>query len=212
MKTDVLLQVKIISVFIVALFIVLVLWAVKMAEINNSQRFISNKKVTEILGTPIPLAEEGTRDANGLITTKYYKNENYGFELEYPKAWAIESADPADIFIQPPADETSNLPIPHEGALEIKVRAADPKTGLSKLTAQYSEDGIDAVAEKAEIGGVPALKIMTNICRADNCRITEWFVLKNNYLYHISSIYPDVAYDKNFDRIISTLKFSGDVK
>jgi hypothetical protein len=92
--------------------------------------------------------------------------------------------------------------------LEVRVRAADSKAVLGELVGRYKEDGIGFKEEETMIGEVPGSKIITSICRADNCLITEWFVLKNNYLYQISSIYPDFAYDERFDQIISTIKFS----
>lgn len=207
MKTDIASQTKILAFFIIIIFIGLVFVALKMSEENIPKNYISKERIIELLGTPFPAPEAGSAGGKFLNATKYYKNGKYGFELEYPAGWIIDSGNSADIFIQPRLEEKSDLPIPHEGALEIKTSLVVGKAVLSDLVLKYKEDGVSFIEEKTEVGGVPGSKITTNICRAENCRITEWFVLKDNYLYQISSIYPDIKYNAQFDEIISSIKF-----
>lgn len=206
MKMDILSEVKILSIFIIFLFVFLALGAAKFSGKNIPQGLIAPSP------SLAPAIDTGNANEKELIAVKKYQNEKYGFELEYSGLWMVDSGDAADVFIQPRIKKTSNLPIPHEDALEIKAISAGIEADLEKLAAEYREDGIDFTSEKIEIGDVPGLKITTRICRADNCRITEWFAVKNGYLYHLSSIYPDTSYNRYFDQIISSIKFSAVVE
>lgn len=144
------------------------------------------------------------------VDFKIYKNKKYGFEIEYPSSWSIYDGDAEDIFIQPSKEGNKKLPIPHDGAMEIKVSSFTKKITFLEAVNKAREDGIDFREEKIEIGGEEGWKVSTDLCRGRGCTVTEWFVVKDNYLYHFSSIYPAIAYSEFFDRMISSFKFIKD--
>jgi len=153
----------------------------------------------------LPAPKETPKEEN--LEKKKYKSEKYKFEFEYLATWQIYDNDPADIFIQPEEEKLQKLPIPHDGALEIKISALPAKAKLADEIKKEKEDGINFREEKISIGGTEGEKIVTELCKGKGCSVFEWFAGKNNYLYHFSTIYPGEAYDSVFDRIISSFTF-----
>lgn len=147
---------------------------------------------------------------NEITAVKTYSSERHGFDFEYPANWFIYEDDPDDIFIQPKQESENKLPIPHDGALEIKITKIDPRSVLKEAIKTEREDGFSSEEEDAEIAGGPAIKVTTKICKADSCKVIEWFFARGNRLYHISTIYPDLSYSPNFDKVISSFKFTED--
>lgn len=207
MKREILSQIIIFSIAVLVLFVVLSFGAKKYLIKNIPSDIISEV----IIRTPNPTASQANDSVEifnkDITALAVYRNEKYGYELKYPDTWIVYSDNAADIFIQPEPEDISDLPVPHEGALEIKVKSASSGAVLSKIANKEKEDGIDFEEEKIEIGGAEGIMINTIFCQAENCHIFEWFAIKNNYLYHLSSIYPDISYNKNFDQIISTISF-----
>lgn len=207
LKTDILSQVKIFSIAILILFVILISGAIKLSVKTNSQEIAEQKSFSAPAPFPEQLPDSKNTVKKEAAVFKTYQNEKYGYEFKYPENWIIYSENQADIFIQPEPEKSGNFPIPHEGALEIKVNIASSGADLVKLARKSQEEGIDFEEEKIEIGGVDGLKINTRVCQAAGCRVFEWFAIKNDNFYHLSSIYPGITYDENFDQIISSLKF-----
>lgn len=152
------------------------------------------------------IPKETSKEEN--LEKKKYISEKYNFEFAYLATWQIYDDDSADIFIQPEEEKSQKLPIPHDGALEIKISALPAKTKLADEIKKAKEDGINFREEKISIGTTEGIKIITELCKGKGCSVFEWFVGKNNYLYHFSTIYPGVAYDSVFDQIISSFTFT----
>lgn len=209
MKSDILSQVKILSIGILSIFLVLIT-GMRIDALKNVPQ---NSRTEEVIASSMPsISSDSKSNAKDDVLVKNYRNEKYAYSFDYPADWVLYSDDPADIFIQPIPDKASDLPISHEGALEIKVSEVPPNANLAKIVSKKQEAGFDFKEEDFAIDGMPALKIDTTICRAEACHVFEWFALKNDYLYHLSSIYPDAIYNENFDRIISTVKFLDAIK
>lgn len=149
--------------------------------------------------------KETSKEEN--LEKKKYTSEKYNFEFAYPAAWHIYDSDPANIFIQPEEEKSQKLPIPHDGALEMKISVLPAKAKLAGEIKKAKEDGISFREEKISIGGMEGIKIITELCKGKGCSVFEWFVGENNYLYHFGTIYPGVAYNSAFDQIISSFTF-----
>ena len=85
----------------------------------------------------------------------------------------------------------------------------DPKTTFEDAVKKEQEkDGMSSTEEKVTIAGSSGVKITTKLCKAASCKVVEWFFPRGNELYHFSTIYPDLSYSPNFDKMISSFKFT----
>ena len=139
---------------------------------------------------------------------KTYRNEEYGFEIKYPKDWYIYANNPSDVFIQLTKEELgSSIPGPHPDAFEIEVKSITLNTTLLQAIQwrldEIKKAGISFTQENIKIGRKDGLKIIT-ICEGVGCGAPEWFVVNGNYLYHLDS---NLGYSNIFDEILSTFKF-----
>jgi len=134
---------------------------------------------------------------------KTYRNEKYDYEVKYPMGWFSYTDDPADIYLQSEKDAPDLIPGPRARGLEIKVDLISPGNSLVQAIKNELPEGINFTQEKVNIGGISGLKIKTT-CEGLGCGAPEWFVIKDNYLYHFHS---NLGYTSTFDRILSTFKF-----
>ena len=137
---------------------------------------------------------------------KTYSNYAYGFEIKYPKEWFIEASKSEDIYISKVSPEEGDAPFKNS-ALQIHISKVNSQTTLrqaveNKLTYQGSMP--DLVQENIKIGSQDGLKI-TTLCEGVGCKVPEWFMIKDSYLYDFSS---GLGYEPSFDTILSTFEFT----
>lgn len=205
MRTDIVSQIKILSASVVVIFVFLALASAFLLDGNSFEYSIPAAENLKSSAAPLPSSLNN--EVSKSVSFLKYQNNKYAYAVEYPENWIIDIDNEADIFVGPRLIDNDNLPIPHEGALEIKVISVGTKTSLEDLAIKYKEDGIDFTSEEIKIDNISALKINTRICQASACHIFEWFAINNGNLYKISTIYPDISYNKDFNRIISSFRF-----
>lgn len=143
--------------------------------------------------------EEGV--LNETATRKTYRNEEYGFEFEYPKGWKISSSNPAEILLQSIKGGNDNF--------RLKISPFSQKTSLPQIIIE--ETGVKGSSfeqGKIRIGKVDGIWVSSKACAGAGCLIFDWFIVKNDYLYHFEQTFPNIAYDENFNTILSTFKFT----
>lgn len=176
-------------------------WLPKQQELNPQKLPSAEEKATLTPETPTPTPKDETAD------WKTYKNEEYAYEIKYPKDWFIYTQSPLDVFIQPTKEEPGSIPGPHADAFELKVKpVASNLTLLQAIQWRLDEikkAGIDFTQENAKIGGNNGLKIKT-VCEGVGCGVPEWFIINSSYLYHFNS---NLGYSNIFDKMLSTFKF-----
>lgn len=138
---------------------------------------------------------------------KTFRNEKFAYSVKYPVEWYFYADNSSDVFIQP--DDIKNIPEDsapgqHASALEINITSV--KSGYDPIKAGGYDQigtGISFTKESVTIGGVQGLKAIS-ACDGVGCGNPEWFVIKDNYLYHFNS---NLGHSEIFDKIISTFKF-----
>lgn len=143
-----------------------------------------------------------------IASWKTYSNDKFVYSIKYPVGWYLYSDNSSDIFIQPqdikniPAD---SAPGQHASAFEIIVIPVKAgATLLQLIKSEFNQAGIDFTQESVTIGGVQGLRVVS-VCDGIGCGLPEWFVIRNNYLYHFNS---NLGYSEIFDKILSTFKFT----
>jgi len=153
--------------------------------------------------------EESLEGALGDETAdwKTYRNEEYGYEIKYPKNWYSYTSNPADIYLQPEEEVPGAIPGPYANAFEVKITLISPDTTLLlAIQDDFKKERKEEISfsqENINIGGIDGLRIKT-ICEGVGCGAPEWFVIKDNYLYHFNS---NLGYSGTFDQILSTFNF-----
>jgi len=135
---------------------------------------------------------------------KTYRNEEYGYEIKYPRDWYLYSSNPSDIFIQPDKENVGSIPGPHANAFEIKIKTVETNYDLvQEVKPGFDQAGISFTKEPINIGNIQGLKI-ASVCDGVGCGAPQWIIVKGNTLYHFDS---NLGYNKTFDYILYAFKF-----
>lgn len=162
-----------------------------------------------------------TKQADETATWKTYTDIYYGglFSIKYPPAWKARPDDLNKyIFFESP-DYKGNL---GEGMI-INISVSDTKQNdIEQWFSDYRSHAkgpestriFEETLKRIRVGGVPALQYDISL----QARETTTSFIKNNKLFHISSLWPNAnlidnkqimdAQTKTYNQILSTFKFT----
>ena len=130
-----------------------------------------------------------------------YRNEKYGYSLDYPSGWFAYVDDASDVFLQPEKEIPGMIPGPHANAFEIKVTEKS-KAIDAIIEAEGKQAGIKFEKTNVKIDGLDGVKAVS-VCDGIGCGLPDWYVIKNNLLYKFNT---NLGNSGNFDQILSTFK------
>ena len=168
---------------------------------SETQKISTLKQIISTFKSMNNRSDNGNSTANW----KNYTNKKYEYSISYPSNWFIYNSNESDVFIQNDKEgPPDSIPGPHASAFEIEVTSL--KSGDSpeqEIKKDFEQAGVAFTKEAFNIGGVEGTKAISN-CDGVGCGAPEWFVAKNNTLFHFNS---NLGYDEVFDKILSTFKF-----
>lgn len=145
---------------------------------------------------------------NQVADWKTYESSRYGFGLQYPKEFFVQSykyspdSNSEDIYISSasPKDKISFI----GQALDISVTRVKEDTLLADaLKNRFGIEGTDFTKEPVTINNINAFLIKP-ACEGQECGQPELVFINNNYFYNVIQRNTDPV----FDQIISTFKFN----
>ena len=130
---------------------------------------------------------------------KTYRNEGYGYEIKYPGDWHSDSSGPTRVYFNDGKETTI------EG-LSIQVIRIFPEVSLFQAAQnQFFKDygkEVEFTQKNFTLGKIEGLEIIS-ICEDLGCGGPEWFVVKDNYLFHFRPAWRL----ENTYKMLSTFRF-----
>jgi len=178
--------------------------------------FGTQKKKPALLITPTPVLTT-VPATNTIANWKTYTNTKYGYSIMYPQTWNIKSSgDPTgdgrchDINTSPDLIEISSEPMTNCIGImdnrEIMIQVVD-----TPWSDDYLNDKFSGILDKIEFAGQTASRFIFDDTAQQPSPLATKIVFNYRGLgYRIFVVQKQggIIYDKSFDQILSTFKFT----
>lgn len=167
------------------------------------------KEESNVLEVQIPEKRETAGSSSGFLATEgwnIYRNEEYGFEVRYPKGWMIENQGTYLLFYNPKEQDIYPVQI---SFLENPEKLST-KEWIEDKISSHAIFSIGVISEK-NINGISVIKLTESgrVRLPQGDLIEGWFEKESVYAGRGNTIYnlTAVINHEYFNQMLSTFKF-----